>query len=57
MSNTDRIIENVNATMRMEGMPLLDKDKERIKDCIEGKISFQDAIDLLVNKYMHKQVI
>ncbi|MBB6714540.1 antitoxin VbhA family protein [Clostridium gasigenes] len=57
MSNTDRIIENVNATMRMEGMPLLDKDKERIKDCIEGKISFQDAIDLLVNKYMHKKVI
>lgn len=51
MNNIERIIENVNATMNMEGLPLSDVDRERVKECIEGKITFQDAINELVNKY------
>ena len=37
MSDTERIIANVNATMAMEGMPLTNDDKMRIRDCLEGK--------------------
>jgi hypothetical protein len=57
MSNIDRIIENVNATMSMENMPLLDSDKERIRECLEGQIDFEEAIKILINKHMHKQVV
>lgn len=51
LSETERIIANVNATMSMEGMPLTDADKRRIKDCIEGKSSFDDEIKKLVEYY------
>ena len=57
MSKTERIIENVNATMSMEDMPLLESDKKRMQECIEGKVDFQDAINELIRKYMHKQAV
>lgn len=56
MSNTERIIENVNATMAMEDMPLFSEDKDRIRECIEGKVSFDATIEMLLKKYTHKQV-
>ncbi|WP_206459761.1 hypothetical protein [Anaerovorax sp. IOR16] len=57
MSDFERIIENVNATMSMEDMPLKPIDKERIKNCLEGSISFQDAVKNLVTKYFRKQAV
>jgi hypothetical protein len=57
MNNSERIIENVNATMSMEDMPLLESDRKRIQECIEGKVDFQDAINVLIRKYMHKQAV
>lgn len=56
MSKEDRIIENTNATMSMENMPLLQEDKDRIRECLEGKVSFQEAIDKLVKQYTQKLV-
>lgn len=56
MSKNDRIINNINATMSMENMPLLKEDKERLRDCLEGKVSYEDAIDKLIKQYMHKKV-
>ena len=47
MSNTERIIENVNATMAMDDIPLFSEDKDRIRECIEGKGSFEAAIGIL----------
>lgn len=51
MSETERIIANVNATMAMEGMPLTDTDKLRIKECIKGRKGFDDTIKELVEYY------
>ncbi len=51
MSETERIIANVNATMAMEGLPLTEADNLRIKDCIEGRKSFNDTIKELVDYY------
>lgn len=56
MSKNDRIINNINATMSMENLPLLKEDKERLRDCLEGKVSYEDAIDKLIKQYMHKKV-
>ncbi|MGX8833693.1 Fic family protein [Amedibacillus sp. YH-ame6] len=33
---TEKIIEEVNATMRLEGMPLTEDDKEMLRKCLEG---------------------
>lgn len=57
MSETDRIIENVNATMSMENMPLHAEDRKRMRECLEGKKTFQETIDLLIKKHTHKQVL
>ena len=51
MSETERIIANVNATMAMEGMPLTIADKVRIRDCIEGRKTFEDTVKELVEYY------
>lgn len=37
-----KIIENVNATMRLEGMPLTIKDKEMLRKCLEDESIFED---------------
>lgn len=51
MSDTERIISNVNATMSMEGMPLTEVDKRRIAECIEGKKSFDAVVKEIVEYY------
>lgn len=37
----EKIIEDVNATMRLEGMPLTTEDKEMIRKCLEGESTFE----------------
>ena len=56
MSKNDRIINNINATMSMEDMPLLKEDKDRLRECLEGKVSYEDAINKLIKQYTDKQV-
>lgn len=57
MTNNERIIENVNATMSMEGMPLTQEDKELAANCLDGKIDFGEAIASLVKKYTQKPAV
>lgn len=56
MSKNDRIINNINATMSMEDMTLLKEDKDRLRECLEGKVSYEDAINKLIKQYTDKQV-
>lgn len=56
MSKNDRIINNINATMSMENMSLSKEDKERLRDCLEGKVSYEDEIDKLIKQYIHKNL-
>ena len=51
MSDTERIVENVNASMAMEGMTLTDSDKKRITDCLTGKKSYEDTMKELIELY------
>jgi hypothetical protein len=51
MTRIDRIIRYVNATMSMENMPITSADKKRIKSCLQGKQSFDDAVSKIVKKY------
>jgi len=49
--NPERIIANVNATMAMEGMPLTDDDKARLRLCLNGEKSFEETVAELVKMY------
>jgi hypothetical protein len=51
MSDAERIVANVNASMAMEGVTLTEEEKNRIKDCIEGRKSFDEEIKKLVEYY------
>lgn len=55
MSKNDRIINNINATMSMEDMPLSKEDNERLKECLEGRVSYEDAINKLIKDYTRKR--
>lgn len=73
MSENERIIANTNATMSMDNMhlysevghematlnslTLMEEDKKRIQQCLEGKVSFEEAVETLVKKYMNEQVM
>lgn len=51
----NRIIENVNATMTLENITLLQEDKEKIRECLEKKDSFENAVNELIKKYVQKK--
>lgn len=51
MKNVEQIIGEVNGTMAMEGMPLTDQDKDRLRECITGKTSYDEMVRRLVKKH------
>lgn len=50
----DKIIDNVNGNLAMEGMPLTDQDRDRIRVCLSGQVAFNDMINHLVEKHKVK---
>ena len=51
MKNIDRIIEQVDGSMRIEGMPLSETDKDRIRRCVHSEKLVEAEIQALVKKY------
>lgn len=43
-------IKEVDATMRMENMPLTDKDKQRLKDIADGKTTVKKAVAEIIKE-------
>ena len=52
-----RFLENVNATMSMEGIPLTQEESELAINCFECKIDFGEAIANLVKMYAPKSMV
>ena len=44
-------IREVNGTMAIEGMPLTDEDKNRLRDILQGRVSIDDVIRQLIEKH------
>lgn len=51
MKDVEKIIGEVNGTMAMEGMPLTEQDKNRLRECITGKTSYDETVRRLVQKH------
>ncbi|MBP1927386.1 hypothetical protein J2Z76_003287 [Sedimentibacter acidaminivorans] len=50
----DKIINNVDGNLAIEGMPLTEQDRDRIRICLSGKVAFNDMIKHLVEKHTVK---
>ncbi len=46
------VISQTDANLRLEGMPLTGEDKQIIKDCLDGKRTFDEAIEREVKEHM-----
>jgi hypothetical protein len=57
MSEIERIICNVNATMEMENMPLTADNKQMIRNCIEGVKSYEETLSTLISRYSHERAV
>lgn len=51
MNHIERIIEQVDGSMRIEGMPLTREDKERIRRCADSKELVEAEIQALIKKH------
>ncbi len=54
MRDTEQKIRSVDATMSMEGMPLTDEDKNRLKDIFEGRVTVEETVRKLVQKHTQR---
>lgn len=51
---TKNIIDRVNATMALEGMPLTEEIKEKLRKCIEGESTTEIERQKIIDKYSTK---
>ena len=51
MEQIDHIIEQVDGSMRIEGMPLSSMDKERIRRCAYSEKLVEAEIQVLIKKH------
>jgi hypothetical protein len=56
MRDVEQTIREVNGTMAIEGMPLTDVDKNRLRDILHGRVSIDSVIQQLTEKYTAKDV-
>ncbi|GHT85661.1 hypothetical protein FACS18947_4710 [Bacteroidia bacterium] len=54
MRDTEQKIREVDATMAMEGMPLTDEDKSRLRDIFEGRTTVERTVQALIQKHSQK---
>lgn len=52
MGDKDEILENTKATMAMEGLPLSEEDEKILRDCLDGKSSFEEALAEAINQFL-----
>ena len=55
MRSIEQKIQEVNSTMAMEGMPLTEDDKARLRDVFSGNINAEALIKQLVEKHTKKE--
>ncbi len=52
MKNLEKIIDQVDGSMRMEGMPLTQMDKDRIRRCAGNDELVEKKVGELIKKHM-----
>ena len=55
MRDIEQTIREVNGTMAIEGMPLTEKDKENLRQVLQGKVSYQEMRRRILAEYQPKR--
>lgn len=53
--DVERLIGEVNGTMAIEGMPLTDEDKERLRIVLRGEVTADEMVGRLVAKHRRSE--
>jgi hypothetical protein len=56
MGDIEQKIREVNGTMAIEGMPLTDDDKSRLRSILNGEVSYDVAVQEILQRYAAKAV-
>ena len=56
MRDIEQKIRSINGSMAIEGMPLTDDDKSRLRALLHGEISYEAAIKQIIEKYTTKPI-
>lgn len=48
MTDIKKIIDDVNASMKIEGMELTESDKQSIERCLTGKTTFDEEVQKII---------
>lgn len=54
LTNDERLLENIKATMAMEGLELQEKDVSLINKYLDNQITEQEGIDIIKKDIMSK---
>ena len=46
----EKIIDEINGTMAIEDMKLTDEDKENLRCCLRGDVSFEDMRKIIIKQ-------
>ena len=49
--NTEKIIDNIDFSMTMEDMPLTNEDKNRLRNCLNGKDDIHKVLQETIKKH------
>ena len=50
-SKIENIIENIDFSMKMEDMPLTEEDKNRLRNCLNGKEDINKVLQETIKKH------
>jgi hypothetical protein len=53
----EKRIDEVNGTMAIEGMPLDDTCKDRLRSILNGKVSFEEAKKQVILNYQQQKAV
>lgn len=52
--NVEKTIQDINFTMTMENMPLTERDKQRLRDCMTGKADIEEVLRQTIARHSRK---
>jgi len=52
----ENVVENIDFSMAMEDMPLTNEDKNRLRDCLNGKLDIDNILQEVIKKYTFAEV-
>jgi len=47
----EKVVENIDFSMKMEDMPLTGDDKNRLRDCLNGKSDVDKILQVIIKKH------